>query len=124
MSKQPESHVEIGSGLASNEHYPGTRFHRVKVVMSRRSTLYRCRVLETWGSDQGYLEEHGRREVIGHGSSLASAATDAKALAKDAGIDASFLAQALSKALQEAYLDDDQRLQLSFTNRTKADCDE
>lgn len=102
MSKLPKGHVEVGSGRASNDHYPGRPYHHVKVVVSRRGAAYRCRVLETWGSDQGYLEEHDRSEVIGRGSSVAEAAAEAKALTQEAGIDGGMLAHALSKAVDEA----------------------
>ncbi len=51
MSSLPQGHVEIGSGRASNDHYPGRWYHRVSVVLSRRGTAYRCRILETCGQD-------------------------------------------------------------------------
>jgi hypothetical protein len=102
MAKLPKGHVELGSACASNEHTPGRWYHHVDVVVSRRGAAYRCRVLETTGSDQGHLEEHHRTEVVGRGSSVFEAAAEAKGLAEEACIDGSKLAQALSKAVDAA----------------------
>ena len=102
MSKLPKGHVELASALASNNHTPGRQYHHVRVLLSRRGSAYRCRVLETWGSDQGRLEERGRTEVVARGASLGDAADRARALAQNAGIDAVKLAEALSKAVDEA----------------------
>jgi hypothetical protein len=102
MAKLPKGHVELGSACALNNHTPGDAYHHVTVVVSRRDSMIRCRVLETSGRDQGYLEEHHRTEVIGRGSSVAEATARAKALAQEADIDAGKLSQALSKAIDEA----------------------
>jgi hypothetical protein len=59
-------------------------------------------VVESWGSAQGYDEEHGRREVIGRGTIVETATEDARVRARDAGITYEYLEQALSLAEDEA----------------------
>lgn len=96
----PKSHAELASesaGLAYG-HVPGHQYHDVDVVVSSRGEKYRCHVCESWGSAQGYDEEHGRREVIGRGDSIRSAVGDARSRARDAGIVCEYMEQAMSLA--------------------------
>ena len=83
-------------------HVPGHQYHDVYVTIFRRAGGYRCCVAETWGSCQGYDEEHGRREVSGRGESIHGAVEDARRLAENAGIDEEYLTTALSSAEDEA----------------------
>lgn len=96
----PKSHKELASesvGVAYG-HVPGHQYHDVDVVISRKGDNFRCHVCESWGSAQGYDEEHGRREAIGRGASIRSAVNDARVRAGAAGITCEYLEQALSKA--------------------------
>lgn len=106
----PKSHVELANESAGKDygHVPGHQYHDVDVVVSERGEKFRCHVVESWGSAQGYDEEHGRREAIGRGDSIRGAIDDARGRAKDAGIECEYLEQALSLAedsAEEAWAD-------------------
>lgn len=100
----PKTHDQLAETCAGNEygHVPGHQYHDVEVLISRHGDVYRCHVVETWGSAQGYDEEHGRREVIGRGESITRATNQAREDATKAGMDAGYLAQAMSQAIDEA----------------------
>jgi hypothetical protein len=106
----PKSHVRLAGHWAGDEygHVPGHQYHDVDVVISTRGGKYRCHVVESWGSAQGYDEEHGRREVVGRGDSIRAAVSEARAGADRAGIDAGLASQALLVAADgaEEYADD------------------
>ena len=96
----PKSHKELAdesAGVAYG-HDPGHQYRDVDVVISSRRGKYRCHVCESWGSCQGYDEEHGRREAIGRGDSIREAVADARSRAHDAGIKCEYLEQAMSLA--------------------------
>lgn len=100
----PTSHEELSratAGIAFG-HVPGHSYQDVDVVISRRGDKYRCHVVQSWGSAQGYDEEHGRREAIGRGDSIESAVLNARRRAGAAGIACEYLEQALCKAEDEA----------------------
>ncbi len=105
----PTSHEELSTASEGKAygHVPGHNYRDVDVVVSKRGDKYRVHVCESWGSAQGYDEEHGRREAIGRGGSVEEAVSDARRRAGDAGItyhkarlesDCEYLEQALSKA--------------------------
>lgn len=96
----PKSHNELASEYAGTAygHVPGHQYSDVDVVVSERNGKYRCHVVQSWGSAQGYDEEHGRREAIGRGDSIRAACDDARQRAHAAGITCEYLEQALSKA--------------------------
>jgi hypothetical protein len=96
----PKSHTELASESTgvTYGHVPGHQYHDVDVVVSRRGEKFRVHVVESWGSAQGYDEEHGRREAIGRGDSIRDAVRDARGRAKEAGIVCEYLEQSLSKA--------------------------
>lgn len=100
----PTSHEELASESAGKAygHFPGHQYHDCDVVVSRRGEKYRVHVVESWGSAQGYDEEHGRREAIGRGDSIRAAIGDARTRSKDSGIECEYLEQALSKAEDSA----------------------
>tara|TARA_Y100000310_G_scaffold316852_2_gene369059 strand:+ start:1145 stop:1438 length:294 start_codon:yes stop_codon:yes gene_type:complete len=77
---------------------PGHHYHDVDVVVSTRTSKYRVHVVETWGSAQGYDEEHGRREAIGRGETVEEAIQDARERASNAGIECEWLEQAICAA--------------------------
>lgn len=96
----PKSHEELASESTGNAygHVPGHQYRDVDVVVSRKGDKYRVHVVESWGSAQGYDEEHGRREAIGRGDSIREAISDARRRAKDCGIETEYLEQSLCKA--------------------------
>lgn len=96
----PKSHTKLADERAGREygHVPGHEYLDVDVVISVYRQKFRCHVVESWGSAQGYDEEHGRREVIGRGESLREVVANATQRAADAGIGIGSLTQALSKA--------------------------
>lgn len=83
-------------------HVPGHNYHDVEVTITEKAGRWSVRVLETWGSAQGYDEEHGRHEVVGRGDTLAEAERDARELAMAAEIHPEYFVQALSQAAAEA----------------------
>lgn len=101
----PKTHRELASTSKGTEygHVPGHQYHDVDVVISQsRDNRFRCHIVETWGSAQGYDQEHGRREATGRGESIEEAADNAKSIAAEAGMEAGYLAQAVSKAIDQA----------------------
>lgn len=101
----PKSHVVLASKSAGNDygHVPGHQYHDVDCVVSRsKSGRIRVHLCESWGSAQGYDEEHGRREVIGRGVSVREAIDDARCRSKEAGIVCEWLEQSLTQAEDEA----------------------
>ena len=96
----PKSHEELASESTGNAygHVPGHQYRDVDVVVSRKGDKYRVHVVESWGSAQGYDEEHGRREAIGRGDSIREAISNARRRAKDCGIETEYLEQSLCKA--------------------------
>ena len=96
----PKSHTELASESTGRAygHVPGHQYHDVDVVVSTRSDKFRVHVCESWGSAQGYDEEHGRREAIGRGDSIRDAIDNARDRAASAGIETEYLEQSLSKA--------------------------
>lgn len=101
----PKTHVELASKSAGVKfgHVPGHKYHDVDVVVSHaKNGAIRVHVVESWGSAQGYDEEHGRREVVGRGETVKAACREAQQRAESAGINAEFLSQALSMAEDEA----------------------
>ena len=96
----PKSHEQLSSDSAgiAYGHVPGHQYHDVDVVVSRSGGKIRVHVCESWGSAQGYDEEHGRREAIGRGETVAVACANARQRARDAGITCEYMEQAMSKA--------------------------
>ena len=100
----PKSHEQLASESTGRAygHVPGHQYADVDVVVSTRGDKFRCHVVESWGSAQGYDEEHGRREVVGRGESIRGAVADARTRAKAAGIGPDYLEESLSKAEDSA----------------------
>jgi hypothetical protein len=106
----PKTHTELASASAGKAygHVPGHQYHDVDVVISRSTketaidALFRCHIVESWGSAQGYDEEHGRREVVGRDRTIEGAASSACDYAKAAGMSDECLHQALSQAIDAA----------------------
>jgi hypothetical protein len=59
--------TKIGEGCSGIWGTPGTPYDRVYVWIWSRSSRCRVMIRNTYGSHQGYLQEHGRSEVICHG---------------------------------------------------------
>jgi hypothetical protein len=103
----PEGHIKLSSVSVGNEygHVPGHQYHDVDTVISRKGDKYRVHVVESWGSCQGYDEEHGRNEVVARGSSISAAVAEAGRRGALAGIvdkGAQYMVQSLGKAEDEA----------------------
>lgn len=101
----PKTHTVLGQASNGNAygHIPGHQYHDVDVVVScKAGGKVRVHVCESWGSAQGYDEEHGRREVIGRGVSVREAIDDARCRSKEAGIVCEWLEQSLTQAEDEA----------------------
>jgi hypothetical protein len=96
----PKSHSELAfaSSGNANGHVPGHCFRDVDVSISTRSGRFRVHVCENWGSCQGHDEEHGRRETITRGDTIAATIADARSSATRAGITTELLEQALNLA--------------------------
>ena len=99
----------IGKGEAGKPygHVPGHYFRDVLVYVSRRAVhdcdRWRVAVVEQWGSAQGYDEIHGSNRVLATAAtSLPAAIRDVTAKARDAGINLSYLASAMSEAEVDA----------------------
>ena len=67
-------------------HVPGHNYRDVEITITQTRGRWTVRALESWGSAQGYDEEHGRKEVIGRGDTLAEAERDCRELAMSAQI--------------------------------------
>ena len=85
-------------------HVAGHQYHDVDVKITRsKSGRWKVEIVETWGSCQGYCEEErGPRIVCAQGTALDEAVLQAGERAEAAGMDKSYLTQALSEAEAEA----------------------
>lgn len=100
--KTKKIQVTVTTGK-SYGHVPGHHYHDVEVSIERKTNgRWMVDILETWGNNQGYDEEQGKRQVIGRDSTLDAAVERAERLAITAGIEKSFMAQSLSQAASEA----------------------
>lgn len=101
----PKTHRQLAStskGIPYG-HVPGHQYHDVDVVVSQsRDGKFRCHIVESWGSAQGYDQEHGRIEATGRGETIKAAVIEAKEISVEAGMDTSYLAQAVAKAIDQA----------------------
>lgn len=104
MSKKSEwKNLASASKGTEYGHVPGHNYHDVDVTISGRDgKLFRVEVLETWGSAQGYDEEHGRNKVVAIDADLDAAVRIANSRAKEAGICSDYMIQALSSAHADA----------------------
>lgn len=95
----PQTHEELARVSVGDEfgHVPGHQYHDVDAIVTHRAGRFRCQVVETWGSAQGYDEEHRRIEVVGRGNSVAECVRACGDRAAAAGVDAGYLAQSLSQ---------------------------
>lgn len=103
----PDSHEQIAEASVGRAygHVPGHQYHDVDVVISMRPNVarpWRCHVVESWGSAQGYDEEHGRREAVGRGASIEEACQSARDRAESAGIECEYLESAICLAEDRA----------------------
>lgn len=121
----PKTHKELSATSKGTEygHVPGHQYHDIDVVISQsRDNRFRCHIVESWGSAQGYDEEHGRREATGRGESIENAASDAKAIGAEAGMDTSYLAQAVALAIDKATEEIAQRRPSHVVAQDACDC--
>lgn len=88
-----------GDAGAPYGHVPGHQYHDVDVVLRQsRGGGWQMTAKETWGSAQGYDEEHGRHQATGYGDTPVEAARDLRGNA--AAIKSrDYLESAISEAL-------------------------
>jgi hypothetical protein len=101
----PKAHKKLGTYSTGRG---GKTFHYVHVMISQRGT-YRVHVVEHWGSGLEDMEEHGRREIVGNGLTIASAVGQALTRAIAVGMSGEYTVQAVSMAedmAQERALND------------------
>jgi len=77
-------------------------YQDVDVRVCRRGTTYRVNVMVTWGSSQGYGQEHGRRRIMGVSNSLDGAVEAAEAGVILVGLTPEYATQVLSIAHADA----------------------
>ena len=79
MSKNSKKWIELVGDIGwRTGSGPGSQFHDFDVAISRHRGQFQCIVNETWGSDQGVDEVHGRNATEGRGDSPAEAADACK----------------------------------------------
>lgn len=92
-----------GSAGKAYGHVPGHQYHDVDVtVRQSRNGRWAVDVIETWGSAQGYDEEHGRKTVVGRGDSIAEAVRDARDRALSVDIEREYMEAAIAEAEEAA----------------------
>lgn len=102
MGKREWTKIADASKGTEFGHVPGHQYHDVDVTISKSGEKLRVEVLETWGSAEGYDEEHGRNRVVAIDEDLDTAVRIANARAKEAGIREDYMIQALSSAHADA----------------------
>jgi hypothetical protein len=102
--KSPKSHIDLAYAYAGDAygHVPGHQYHDVDVLISQGKHVVRVQIVESWGSAQGYDQEHGRKTVTARGDTIRRVAADAERMAVRAGMADKYLVQALSAAIDEA----------------------
>lgn len=81
----------------------GNQYHDVDVTLQRTSSgAWTSEVVETWGSNQGRREEHGRTAIAARGTRLEEVVGESMRRAETAKIHSSYCTQALSRAEAEA----------------------
>lgn len=86
-------------------HVPGHNYIDADLV----STPKKCKITITWGSSQGYDEEHGREEYTRTGRDQADAIAKCRdaALAEQNGESRRYIETAASRALEALYPDEE-----------------
>jgi hypothetical protein len=99
----------------------GHHYHDVDVVLRRTAKgTWVAEATERWGSNQGHLEEHGRKEIAARGTSLDGVVQEALRRAEAANIEEAYVTQAISRAELEAS-EEEEALEEEETRRPKAD---
>lgn len=103
--KEIQVDVTVGTPYG---HCPGHQYRDVTVeIMRSDKSWWTVRIVESWGCNQGYDEEHGNKEVVGEGSTLEEAVAEAKDYALQAEIGMMYGSQALSQASRKARIAQD-----------------
>ena len=103
MTKSQWTEISTACKGTPYGHVPGHSYHDVDVSIGMCGQKFRVEILETWGSAQGYDEEHGRNRVVAIDADLDAAVRTANSHAKEAGVREDYLIQALSSAHADAY---------------------
>ncbi len=88
---------------AGDRGLPGGDYRLLDATLEQRPNgRWRFVLVEQWGSNQVYLEQHGRLEAIGRGDTPDEAAADARAVATEMEFTAALVGDAISHVLDEA----------------------
>lgn len=108
MSASTKSVESLVSVRSSNCSAPGQQYHQVDIEIGKSSKgRYRVSIVEAWGSNQGYKEEHGRNETVAWAASWDEALAEAVREGEKLEMQKKFLSQARSEAADEMELLDD-----------------
>ena len=100
--KTKEIRITVNTGTAHGRG-PGHNYHGIRVSITRKSSgRWTVDIMETWGTDSGFDEEHCRKQAVGRDATFETAIERANRLAVAAGIDKSFLSKALNQAVSQA----------------------
>jgi len=92
----------ITETFVGTEGTPGQQYRGMDIEISKSGEQYRVEVIERWGSNQGRLEEHGRKKVVVRSKFLDLAVEEADSLAREAGMTIALIAEGISQAYDEA----------------------
>lgn len=100
MTDQSNQRITLAEATVGTPygHVPGHSFHDVTVKVTQRGAMYRCVIVEVWGSAQGFDQVQGRKRVSGNATDWAEAMLTARERAEDTDIDQDLLTQAFSEA--------------------------
>ena len=87
--------------------HPGSQYHCMKGTLTETRYGWRCELLETWGSNQGFLEEHGRQLASGRGATPHEAVAAAKGEGMDVDMPHADVAATCARLLRQAEDDED-----------------
>lgn len=87
-------------------HVPGHQYHDVDGTLTETKYGWCCELIETWGSAQGRDEEHGRNTASGRADSPYAAVEQAKAEAKEIGMELRYVAATCADLLRLAEEDE------------------
>ena len=86
---------------------PGQRYCDVQGTLTQTRYGWRCELIEIWGSNQGYLEEHGRQIASGRGDTPQEAVFDAKAEALELNMRRAVVAAVCNEILKQVEDEDE-----------------
>jgi DNA-binding transcriptional regulator YiaG len=94
--------AQLAETFVGTEGTPGQPYRAMGIEIQKSNGQYRVEIIERWGSNQGPLEEHGRKKVVGRSHHLDMAVEEADNLAREAKMTVSLIAEGISQAYDEA----------------------